>query len=408
MQSEETRYLLICNTSDGLVAQLNAVVVQLQLARRMGLVPIVYLHKRSFMFGGPNPYYDESLGPNVWDYFYEPIGVSSTELPALVESSTVYTLNSASELARLYRWEPKSWCMNPYGYFRSVKNMADGDYPSDWWQIQRERARVFLDDGTVRFNAPILDQVKKFVDENFSEEMLGLQLRGSDKFDFGTGPNLARKVLPAEYFGWIDRYLAEHPKCSRIFVATDQRQWLTVLEEAYPGKIVSFSEWSLSDSDENNFHLAQQKSARGIEVLVDVLLLSNCKFILKCHAAVGEMALVLNPNLGFLDMNYETQPFLAKSKVLRVVIAPSIKLLCTVWRMFSENGMALTKVVSVAEDNILVARPPSRMLNTKEGAKHHAQKPPLFSRRFVADAFRWWLQILGNLCFRYEERNSSK
>lgn len=408
MQTEDTRYLLICNTSDGLVAQLNAVIVQLQFARRMGLVPIVYLHKRSYMFGGPNPYYDESLGPNVWDYFYEPIGVSSDELPALVESGSVYTLSSASELARLYRWEPKSWYMNPYGYFRSVENMADGDYPSDWWQQQREHARVFLGD-TVQFNAPILDQVKTFVAENFSEDTLGLQLRGSDKFDFGTGPNLARKVLPEEYFSWIDRYLAEHPKCTHIFVATDQRQWLQELEEAYPGKILSFSEWSLSDSDENNFHLAQQKAARGVEVLVDVLLLSNCTYILKCHAAVGEMALVLNPGLSFLDLNYETQPFEAKSRLMRAVIAPVIKLSCLVWRRLSENGMALAKVVSVNEDEIMVAGPSaSRALNTKEGVLHRAQKPPLFSSRFVSNALRWWLQTNGDFCFRYEERKSSK
>ena len=39
MNDTAPRYLLICNTSDGLVAQLNGVVVQLQLARRLGLEP---------------------------------------------------------------------------------------------------------------------------------------------------------------------------------------------------------------------------------------------------------------------------------------------------------------------------------------------------------------------------------
>ena len=258
MKSDETRYLLICNTSDGLVAQLNGVVVQLQLARRLGFEPIVYLHKRSFMFGGPNPYFEESHGPNVWDYYYEPIGVSPAGLPSLVKGGKVFTLATASELARLYRWEPRSWFMNPYGYFRSVESRSDGDYPSDWWRSQRERARVFLQDGTVRFKASIHNQIKRFVEENFSGETLGLQLRGSDKFDFGMGPNLARKVLPEEYFPHKDRYLAEHPKCTRIFVATDQRQWLEVLRKAYPGKIVSFSELSLSDTDRNRFHDAHE------------------------------------------------------------------------------------------------------------------------------------------------------
>ncbi|MDH5530919.1 MAG: hypothetical protein OEY05_12865, partial [Paracoccaceae bacterium] len=58
MTETDERYLLICNTSDGLIAQINGVVVQLQFARRLGMKPIVYLHERSYMFGGPNPYFD--------------------------------------------------------------------------------------------------------------------------------------------------------------------------------------------------------------------------------------------------------------------------------------------------------------------------------------------------------------
>ena len=76
-------------------------------------------------------------------------------------------------------------------------------------------------------------------------------------------------------FPYIDRYLAAHPKCKRIFVATDQRQWLKIMETAYPDKIISFSQWSLSDSADNRFHDAQHKAVRGAEVLVDLLLLSH-------------------------------------------------------------------------------------------------------------------------------------
>lgn len=408
MKSDASRYLLICNTSDGLVAQLNGVVVQLQFARRMGLEPIIYLHKRSNYFGGPNPYFDESQGPNAWDYYYEPVGASSEELSSLIEQGKVVTLTTASELSRLYLWEPRSWFMNPFGYYRSVRNTADGDYPHDWWRMQRKHAREFLDDGTVRFNKPILDQVAKFAKESFSEETLGLQLRGSDKFDFGTGPNLSRKVLPEEYFPHIDRYLAEHPKCNRIFVATDQRQWLKILEDAYPGKILSFSEWSLSDSDENNFHLAEQKAARGIEVLVDFLLLSRCDFVIKCHAAVGEMALTLNPDVGYLDLNYVTQPFQAKRRLLRTVLAPCIGAICIIWRWLAEHGMAVTQVVSVDGDRIMVDRSNPRELNTKEGVDHRAPRPPLLSRRFVSNGLDGLLKALASRCYSYTERKTAR
>ncbi len=405
MKNNAPRYLLICNTSDGLVAQLNGVVIQLQLARRMGLEPIIYLHERSNYFGGPNPYFDASRGPNAWDYYYEPVGPAQ-ELSSLVEQGRVVTLTTASELSRLYLWERESWFMNPFGYYRSVRNTADGDYPYEWWQMQRNHAREFLEDGTVRFQKPILDQVDKFAAKNFAGKTLGLQLRGSDKFDFGTGPNLSRKVMPEEYFPHIDRYLADHPSCTGIFVATDQRQWLKVLEAAYPGKILSFSEWSLSDSDENSFHLTEQKAARGVEVLVDFLLLSRCDFVIKCHAAVGEMALTLSPEVEYLDLNYANQPFEAHTRLLRPVLAPCISAICTIWHWLAESGMGVTQVVLVDADRIIVDPSDPRELNTKQSVDDQAPRPPLLSRRFVSDGFDWLLKALASRFYSYSERDN--
>lgn len=403
MKRGKAEYLLICNTSDGLVAQLNGVVVQLQFARRMGLKPIIYLHEKSYMFGGPNPYFDADHGPNAWDYYYEPVGVSGNELQALVREGTVYTLSTASELMRLYRWDPRSWFMNPYGYFRSVENRADGEYPTAWWDSERQKMRAFLDDGTVRFKPSLLRQVERFAEAKFPKHTLGLQLRGSDKFDFGVGANLSRKVVPEEYFPHIDRYLSDHPDCEGIFVATDQRQWLKVLEQTYPDKIISYSEKSLSDTDDNRFHDADEKAARGIEVLVDLLLLSRCDYIIKCHAAVGEMAVTLNRDVEFIDLNYAQQPMQAKRKTLYGVAVPCIRLVSTIWRLLSENGLALERVVSVRDDTIMVGSGP-RPLNTKVVESEKAPRPPVFSRRFVSDGFDWALRMLGDQCFRYEER----
>jgi len=399
MNAEDTRYLLICNVSDGLIAQLNGVVVQLQLAARMGLKPIVCLHRRSWMFGAQNPYFNEDEGPNVWEYFFEPISISRERLAALVPQGRVYTLSTASELIRLYMWEPKSWYMNPYGYYRSVENMADGNYPVDWWRSQREKVRAFLNDGTVRFRAPILDQV----------DTLGLQLRGSDKFDFGTGANLSRKVLPEEYFPYIDRYLADHPDCTQIFVATDQRQWRERLEKAYPGKILSYATWSLSETDENRFHESDNNAALGYEVLIDVLLLSRCRFLIKCHASVGELALVLNPELSCIDLNYEHQHHAVKARIYRPLFVPLIRLITGLWRKLAENRMSLDQVVSIDDAEIMVARSANRSrprpLNVKRDRHHKPARPPLLSRRFLSDALDRILNVLANNCFSYHKRS---
>ncbi|MBW0007261.1 MAG: hypothetical protein JO335_06060 [Sphingomonas sp.] len=294
--------------------------------------------------------------------------------------------------------------MNPYDYYRSVENYADGAYPAQWWEEQREKAREFLRDGTIRVRAAIAEQVRQFVDKNFSEDTLGLQLRGSDKFDFGVGPNLSRKIEPAEYFPHIDRYLAEHPKCSRIFVATDQRQWLKTLEQAYPDKIVSFSEWSLSDSSENRFHDDNAKAARGVEVIVDLLLLSHCSYVLKCHAAVGEMAVTLNPNIGFLDLNYVNQPFEAKVRPFRSVCALAVRALSLAWRRLAESGLGLSQVVSIEGDEVIVDPAKPRFLNVKVDANKKAPPAPVLSSRFASASLASALSFLAARCYSYERR----
>ncbi|MEO6092435.1 MAG: hypothetical protein ABIT04_02475 [Novosphingobium sp.] len=398
--TKQPRYLLICNTADGLIAQVNGVIVQLQLARRLGLVPIVQLHQRSNMFGAENPYFEQTRGANVWEYYFEPIGVAEDELTRLVQSGQVLTLANASELLRLFRWETGSWFMNAYGYFRSVQNCADGPYPQDWWLGQRRKVRAFIADGTMRVTKAIVDQADTFAARNFSGKTLGLQLRGSDKFDFGVGPNLSRKVTPEEYFPHIDRYLAENPDCTRIFVATDQRQWLKLLEQAYPGKILSFSEWSLSDSEGNSFNAAHEKGARGAEVLVDALLLARCSYLIKCHAGVGEMALVLNPDLDFLDLNYAEQPYRARKSRAHPLLAATIKATCAVWRAAAERGFALARVESFENGEVVVKG--GGALNVKPSAKIKAARPPVLSRRFLSDGTAWALRALDGKCFAYE------
>lgn len=404
MTGDAARYLLICNTADGLIAQLNGVGVQLQLARRMGLEPVVHLHRRSYMFGGPNPYFDAEQGPDVWSYYFEPIGPSGDELQALIAAGRVLTLSTASELVRLFRWDPDSWFMNPYGLYRSVENCADGPYPAAWWEAQRDKARALIADGTIRPRKALTDRVERFAAEKLAPHTLGLQLRGSDKFDFGVGPNLSRQIPPEEYHPHIDRYLAEHPDCSRIFVATDQRQWLRQLQADYPEHVISYAEKSLSDGTENRFHAAEEKAARGAEVIIDMLLLTRCRHLIKCHAAVGEMALVMNPDLGFVDLNYASQPMRARPGALRGLAAPAIRALSALWKRRAEAGGALEQVVALEGDAVIVDPARPRPLNLKERADEKAPRPPLLSRRFRADLLDWALRGLAARCWRYEKR----
>ncbi len=78
--------------------------------------------------------------------------------------------------------------------------------------------------------------------------------------------------------------------------------------------------------------------------------------------------------------------------------------MCLAWSAVAEGGLALTKVVSVDEDRIMVSGRSPRPLNTKESVAHRADKPPLLSGRFVSDALRWSLHAVAQRCLAYEEK----
>jgi hypothetical protein len=118
------------------------------------------------------------------------------------------------------------------------------------------------------------------------------------------------------------------------------------------------------------------------------------------------MALVLNPDLDFRDLNYAHQPFKSRNAFGRVMLAPVLRLLCLVWRSMAESGMSLTRVVSVDGDRIMVDPSRPRHLNTKELHDLEAPRSPLFSGRFVSDGFDRLANLLGDKCFAYEDQEA--
>ena len=113
-----------------------------------------------------------------------------------------------------------------------------------------------------------------------------------------------RIIRPREYFPLIDRYTAEHGPC-RIFVATDQRQFVEEMKSRYGARIIS-RDVVRSDSSVNTFQKREHLGyVIGEEVLLDCLILSRCDFLLKCISAVGEYAMYFNPKLRCIDVNHE-------------------------------------------------------------------------------------------------------
>ena len=133
--------------------------------------------------------------------------------------------------------------------------------------------------------------------------MLGVHMRGTDKGAAIASDETNRKVGPAAYYEEIDQYIAKHDDC-RIFVATDQEQYLEAMTERYPERVLS-RDAQRSNDDLNTFQKAEGDAyKKGEEALIDCLLLSRCDFLLKCTSHLSESSMYFNPKLECIDMNY--------------------------------------------------------------------------------------------------------
>jgi len=76
------------HNNHGLFAQVERVLNQLHLAGSLGLVPHVYLGRKvhappDSCNVGENQYFDAAAGPNVWDYYFEPVSPYELGAPTL-------------------------------------------------------------------------------------------------------------------------------------------------------------------------------------------------------------------------------------------------------------------------------------------------------------------------------------
>ena len=306
-----SKFLIITinHSNAGFFAYVNFVLNQLLYGEAHGYVPVVFFGKHSV--DGPNAYYDPAHGENMWDYYFEPVaGYTYSDIEARLAdprdpltAADVHRL-SVDKLRDLLERCPGSVYAYPHGHFKDKI-----DYDEAWYREQREKANRLIRQ-YIRVKPHVLSKVDAFYQTYFAgQRVLGVQIRGTDKGTANSHPKLMRIIKPAQYFPFIDRYTKQHGPC-KIFVATDQAQFLNEMRDRYGDRIISLpatrSHSSLATFNVN--YTATGNYAKGEEVLIDCLLLSRCDYLLKCTSAVGEFAIYFNPAIGSQDLNYIDDP----------------------------------------------------------------------------------------------------
>lgn len=273
-------------------------------ARSNAMEPVVQFAEWSQ--DGPNAFFDAAQGPNMWDYYFEPVGqFTYQQLECrLADEKDQLTREHVIRLTKdqlrlLHAHDLDSVYTYPYGI-----QVPLFERQSDWYEQQRAKARPLVRDH-IRVKAHIADIVSSFVADNFQgHPVLGIHMRGTDKGAAHSLPGLMRVIPPSEYFPYIDKYIAENEAC-RIFVATDQKQFLNEVAARYGDRVISYDSIRASGWRNPFEKPAGMGYKLGEDVLVDALLLSRCDFLLKCTSAVGEYAMYFNDQLKCTDLNMQ-------------------------------------------------------------------------------------------------------
>lgn len=303
---EKILLITINHSNAGFFAQMNFVLNQLAYAEKHNYLPVVFLGEDAL--DGPNPYYDEQYGDNVWNYYFEPVAGNTYEEIRRILFSDEFPLNdsdivklTSEQLWYMQAGDPESIYAYPFGYFIDKYN-----YDPDWYEKQRTKANKIVKK-YITLKKNIQREIDDFCDHYLKgHNVLGIHMRGTDKGLAGSHPQINRKVKPKEYYPFIDKYISHNKGC-KIFLATDQIQYVDILRKRYGDRVLAYGA-TRSDGVVNPFQQNDGNNyKKGKDVLIDCLLLSKSDFLLKCASAVGEFATYFNPTIRSIDLNHENK-----------------------------------------------------------------------------------------------------
>jgi len=276
------------DTNTGFFAYFMMALTQLKFAETHGLKPVVNFNEPH------NHFFEVGHSKNIWENYFEPVNELSAD--------------------DLNNFNAREITFIDHKYHDRPGNAADppqtDELSTKVWLEAHRAMKAALTKKYIRPRSFVLDLVDNFYTQYMSEQaVLGVHIRGTDKDVDQKGrryvhqEELVRKIGPDEYFPYVDKYLIVHPE-ARIFVATDQQQYLDSFKERY-GDIVITNSVTRTTGDQPIFRQKMgSKFQRGVEVMCDCLLLSRCDYLIKGWSNVSEAAICFNPSIPVIDVMY--------------------------------------------------------------------------------------------------------
>jgi hypothetical protein len=215
-------------------------------------------------------YFDPAVGPNWWEYYFEPIEVGKPTENTVIEHP--------------------------------------GDMIKSYWNteaistISRERAAELIRK-YIKVKRPMQEAIDQFVRANFDGHyVIGIHYRGTDK------SSEAVRVPYERVRGEVMKYAMEHPNY-KVFVATDEQGFVSYMKSQFGSNVCCINAHRSNDIGTPVHHKdgnpVSNPCPLGEEAVMDCYLLAKSDVMIRTFSNLSSSAANINPNLPVVNLNQQ-------------------------------------------------------------------------------------------------------
>jgi hypothetical protein len=206
-------------------------------------------------------YLDPAVGPNWWNYYFQPIAIGG--------GAPIRPIGHA--------------------YHDLCARRVEVDMP-------RERGADLI----AKFiapSAPVEELIGDFIRSHWRNDMIGVHYRGTDK----------RVDAPRVAYAEVETVVRQHlvPDSGQVFVATDEQSFVDFMAQCFPGRVLFRPMFRSTDGRPIDIVNADGNYQKGLDAVVDCLLLSKTRTLIRTASNLGLCATFFNPVLPQILLSRE-------------------------------------------------------------------------------------------------------
>lgn len=209
-------------------------------------------------------YHDTAKGENWWQYYFEPIKLGNDQ-----------------------SYQDK------FPTYQKIIFSLEAQF-----KMPRERGAELIEK-YIRLKTHVQEKLDTFVRGNFNQDpVIGVHYRGTDK---------KSEAPTVSYNDVIDKLTEEINKSSesKIFVATDDENFLSLMRERFANKILALDAIRSRTQEAVHVSAAGDPYKKGEDAILDCLLLSKCSKLFKMASNLSDTSLKFNPEIPVVRLNVD-------------------------------------------------------------------------------------------------------